>query len=641
MSTSDRSERRSSQRQLTDSDDRQRNPPRSQLSKANKYQRYVSRRQMLAASGAAGVAALAGCMNDNEDEDLLDETDLDPVLEDVDYNENYEEEFEVVYPSPELNPVDDDYIFNPYHPRWNPGDLGQEFGFEYLTIYHTERSEYLPRIADDWSIDDDTLRTEVSLSEEYAWSTGEDITAHDFVTAYKLDGYMGLGMQDFVDIEEGIYAEDDYTLVIEPREEYSDMEEELWMTEWAETNLTVSEAQYGHFVEDFEEATTEDETQRVQESLINYEVSWDEVMYSGPWVFVEANEQFADQVPNPEHPIAQDWEFFQRTGMYVDEEGIQSGEVDWGDDTPEIRDVPDKYGTGPLPYDGQSFAIIFGNNDEYIRDHPEVRKAITYAVDVPYLTESTATDGTEYDEYSAGIDSLYVEDYVDADALDAMPNYAPQDTDRAAELLESVGFERSNGTWQTPEGDTWTLNFSVGNWFESHSEVISNNLQEFGIDVDHYVEEMPTWQATTRADLDFDLTVHLNYGQARNYHPYSDFDGIFNDTNLGLFTERTGIVEEDVEVPEVGNPDGDTVTFNIPAELEAMSTADSEEELVSHATNLAWVHNQLLPAAVCFPWGGGHYWVNTEDWNFDLESDDWLTSNRLTHYLLENGLERV
>lgn len=27
------------------------------------------------------------------------------------------------------------------------------------------------------------------------------------------------------------------------------------------------------------------------------------------------------------------------------------------------------------------------------------------------------------------------------------------------------------------------------------------------------------------------------------------------------------------------------------------------------------------------------------NWDFDVEFDDWLTSNRIAHYMIENGLE--
>ncbi|NGM69800.1 ABC transporter substrate-binding protein [Natronolimnobius sp. AArcel1] len=602
----------------------------------NHRKEYLSRRKLLALSGATGAAALAGCFGGDDDDasDIIPGQELDTV--EVDYNENYEDEWDEAVPAGDVNPYNDQYLFNPYTPAWDSGDGGQEFTNEYLSVYNTETGEFVERIADGWDIDDD-LTTTIDISDEYGWSNGDDITAHDFETEMRLAAYMEMGMQDFVDPDEGIYAEDDYTLVIEPRDEYTDLEEELWMNNWAETILQVNDEQYGTYIEQFEEAEDEDEMQSIREDVLNFEPSWDEALFSGPFVFVEANEQYADQVPNPEHPIAQDWEFYLRYGVYTDEEGAQAGEVDWVHNDPTIEDLPDIYDEPPVSFSGQSFAIIFGIEDEYIREYPEVRQAIAYAIDMENLVE-VAAPGTPVDEYSTGIDYGYVENFVHEDVLDAMPNYAPQDTDMAAELLEDVGFENDGDEWLTPDGDTWTLNFPVGDWFETHSEVMSNNLAEFGIDMDYYVEEFPTWESETDANLDYDLTVHLNYGMARDYHPYADLDEEFNNPDRGLFTERTGIVDEEVEVPEVGNPDGDMVTFNIEEELEAIATAADEDELMEHSSNLAWVHNQLLPGVTVFPWSE-HYFVNAEDWDFDLETDDWLTSNRIAHYLVENGLQ--
>ncbi|GAB7018307.1 ABC transporter substrate-binding protein [Halostagnicola bangensis] len=603
---------------------------------SNHREEYLLRRQLLALSGAAGVATLAGCFGDDDASDLLGDDNLENVVGDVDFNENYEDEYDQAVPSGAVNPFSDEYLFNPYHPNWSAGDGGQEFCNEYLTVYNTETDEFIPRVAEDWEIDDD-LRTVVSLSEDYGWSTGGDVTAQDFATEMRLSAYMGMGMQDFVDPDEGIYAEDDYTLVIEPRDEYTDLEEGLWMNQWAETILQVSEEQFGQFIEAFEDAEDEDEMQSIREEVLRFEPSWDQTIFSGPFIFVDANEQYADQVPNPEHPIAQDWDFYLRHGVYEDEEGVQAGEVDWEHNNPDIEGVPDQYDEPPVSFSGQSFAIIYGTNDEYIRDYPEVRQAIAYAIDMENLVD-VASPGTPIDEYSTGIDYGYVENFVEEDALDAMANYAPEDTDTAAELLEEVGFEYDGDQWLTPDGDVWTVRFPVSDWFDTHSELIYNNLAEFGIDMDWYVEEDPTWNAEVMDPLDFDMTVHLNYGMARDYHPYADLYEEFHNPDRGLFTERTGIVEEEVEVPEVGNPDGDAVTFDIEEELESMAVAQDDDELMEHATNLAWVHNQLVPGVTVYPWSE-HYYVNAGDWDFDLETDDWLTSNRIAHYLLQHGLQ--
>lgn len=592
----------------------------------------VSRRRMLAVLSAAGATALAGCFSgDNEANDLLNSaSEYDDILDEVDYNENYEEDYHQVIPD-SANPYNDEFVRNPYHLN---GDVDQLFGNEYLTVYNTDLGEFVPRIADDWEVGED-LTTEITLNEDYAWSNGTDVTAHDFVTQLKLDGYTELGIEQYIDPEEGVYADGDYTLVIEPRDDLTDLEDGLWINQWAETILYVSEEQFGEFVERFENAADDEEIQNIQEDLINLNLSWNQALYSGPFVYVEANEEYADQVPNPEHPIAQEWDFYLRANLYEGEEGLRAEKVDWLHQEPTLNNVPDIYDEPPVSYSGQSFAIIFGPEDEYIRDNPEVRQALSYAVDMPHIVETTAPN-TPVDEYGTGIDAGYVENFVHREVLDAMPNYAPQDTDTAQGLLENVGFELDDNQWYTPDGNRWTINFPVGNWFENHSEIISNNLSEFGINMDHYVMQFPTWESDVHSTLDFDMTSHLNYGVAFDYHPYSDLDGAFRHPDRHVFKD-VELFEPEVEVPEVGVPDGDMVTMNIIDKLDEMRLAEDEEELMNHASDLAWAHNYLLPGVTVMPWSE-HFWINVGEWDFDIETNDWLTSNREVHYLLQNGL---
>ncbi|WP_241175383.1 ABC transporter substrate-binding protein [Natronolimnobius sp. AArcel1] len=583
-------------------------------------------------SGAAGATMLAGCFGGGDDDasDLIDGDEYEDILDEVDYNEDYEDEFHQVVPD-SANPYNDEFVRNPYH---IVGDVDQLFGNEYLSVYNTETDEFVQRLAADWEVDDD-LTTTVTISDEYAWSNGTDITANDLVTQLKLDAYMQVGLEDYVDPEDGFYTEGDYTFVIEPNDEFTDLEEGLWMNQWAETILFVSEEQFGQYVERFEDANDDDGVESVQQDLIELELSWNEALYSGPFVYVEANEQYSDQIPNPEHPIAQEWDFYLRTGVYEGEEGLRAGEVDWEHAEPQLEDLPDIYEEPPVSFSGQSFAILFGSQDEYIRDYPEVRQALSYAVDMQNLVDVTSP-GTPLDEYGTGIDAGYVENFVDEDVLEAMTNYTPHDTDTATELLEEVGFEQDDGQWFTPDGDEWTINFPVGDWFEDHSQVISNNLSEFGIDMDYYVTEFPTWESEHAQTFEYDMTVHLNYGMAGSYHPYSDLDGAFRHPDRHAIDDL-GFFDEEVEVPEVGNSDGEMITMNLDEELDAMRLAQSEEELQDYASELAWAHNYLLPGVSIMPWSE-HYWVNAGEWDFDIESDDWLNTNREIHYLLENGL---
>lgn len=609
------------------------------------WRERISRRRMIALTGTAGAGMLAGCMGDGEDpEDVIPTTDGDGGNQsdgttpsdgngsNEDLAETYEEDLHQVVPSGAVNPYDGEWIFNPYHTSWNPGDA-QEMGYEYLAVYNTAEGEFLPRVGEEWSHEDGVSRA--TLSEDYAWSDGTPLTAEDLVTTYKLSIYMDQGISQFID-PDGVRADGDYAFELEPKSEFENVEESLWYNQWVETLINTPASHFGEYVERFEDASTEDEITSVQQDLVEYDPHWDESVFSGPFVYIEANEEYADQIPNQEHPIAQDFGFYQRHGVYEEEAGLRAGEVDYHHQSSTLQGLPDKYDSPPVSFSGQSFAILFGPGDEFVRDDRRVRQAIAHAVDFESMRDSTKP-GTPVDEYSGGIDSGYIEHFVQEDVLSGMTNYVPRDTDRATTLLEEAGFSRDSGTWYTPNDSEWTLNFPVGNWFNTPSEIVANNLSEFGVSVDHYVDEMATWNAEVEQPLDYDISLHLNYGEARQYHAYPDLEAAYFGSTRGAINQVESVSEE-VEVPEPGNPDGDSMTINVRDTLDQLSVAGSDEEVMELSTQLSWAHNQLLPGAQVFPWSE-FYWVNAGEWNFDLETDDWLTSNRIAHYFLQNGLQ--
>ncbi|RRJ31577.1 ABC transporter substrate-binding protein [Halocatena pleomorpha] len=588
----------------------------------------ISRRKVLAATGAMGIGTIAGCLSSDDNKELLNQG-LETVA--VDYNENYEEEMNEAVPGGAVNPYNGEYIFNPYHSSWNPGDA-QETSFEYLLVYSTEEGGFIPRVAKNWQYDAKAGSTRVDISDKYSWSDGSQITSADFVTALKLQAYLEQGLEIYVD-PRTITTDGDYAFQMELRDEYHGIGKDLWLNQWAETLLNVSEAQYGQFIERFESG--DDKTEQIQQDVVSFEPKWDQVLFSGPFVFVEANEEYADQVPNPEHPVAQDWEFYLRHGQAEDEEGLRAGDVDWAHNNRNIDDLPKKYDVPPVSYSGQSFALLFGPEDEYIRDIPKVRQAIAHAIDFETLANELVPD-TSYDRYSCGIDAGYVDLFVAEEVLEAMTNYIPPNQNRAARLLEDAGFTRDDGAWYTPDDERWELNFPVGDWFRESSEMIYNSLDSFGIKIDHYIEEMTTWKSEVEDGSKYDISVHLNYGMARKYHAYSDLQNELFGPTRGAVSEL-GLFDNEVEVPEVGNSNGDMITVNLEETLSALATTKNNDKIVEHATKLAWAHNYLLPGAMVHPWSE-HYWVNVGDWNFNIESNAWLTSNRITHYFLEHGL---
>ena len=609
----------------------------------------VSRRKMLALTGTAGIGVIAGCSGGDDPENPEDiegattqsgdggdggDGGGDGGSEETGSSSsgNYEEELNQVVPSGAVNPFDGEYIFNPYHTSWNPGDA-QEMSFEYFAVYNTEKGEFIPRVGKEWSHENGV--TTATINENYGWSDGTPVTAEDFVTTIKLSAYMGQSISEFVN-PEGVRTTGDYTFEIELKDEVKSTGESLWNQQWVETLLTSPTKLYGEYIEKFADASGDDAVTSVQQEVVEYKLEWSDALFSGPFMYVEANEEYADQIPNPNHPIAKDFGFYHRHGVYEEEAGLRAGEVDYHHQSSTLKGLPEKYDSPPVSYSGQTFALLFGPEDKHIKNDHRVRRAIAHAIDFGSVTQSTKP-GTPVDKYSGGIDSGYIKQYVDENVLSSMVNYAPKDTERAATLLEEAGFSKQGGSWMTPDGNKWKLNFPVGNWFATPSQIIADNLSQFGVTVDHYVDEMATWNAEVEQPLKYDISLHLNYGQARQYHSYPDLNQAYYGDTRGA-VNQVGTISEEVEVPEPGNPDGSTVTINIRDALGKLSSTNSDEEVTNLSTQLSWAHNYLLPAAQIFPWSE-FYWVNAGEWNFDLESDAWLTSNRMAHYFLQNGLQ--
>lgn len=594
----------------------------------------LSRRKLLALTGTAGIGVLAGCSGGNNPDNPGDiKGATDESSSDLDSVGDYEKNMSQLVPSGAVNPYDGEYIFNPYHTSWNPGDA-QEMSYEYLAVYNTAKGEFIPRVGKEWSHKDGV--STVTLNEDYAWSDGTPVTAKDFVTNYKLAIYMEQPISEFLN-PDGVRTTGEYSFELQPKKEFSNIETNLWYNQWLESVVHTPASHFGEFVKKFDNASSDSEIKSIRQEVINYDPHWDEMVFSGPFVYIEANEEYADQVPNPHHPIAKDFGFYQRHGVYEDEAGLRAGEVDYHHQSSTLKQLPKKYDSPPVAFSGQSFALLYGPEDEFIKNDPRVRKALAFAINTKKVVKSTKK-GTPVDKHSGGIGSGYINHFVKKDVLSSMTNYVPRDTERARTLLEDAGFSKNSGSWHTPDGTKWKLNFPVGNWFSTPSQLIADNLSQFGINVDHYVDEMATWNAEVEQNLNYDISLHLDYGRARQYHAYPDLENVYFGSKRGAVNE-VGSLAKQVEVPKTGNPNSATTKLDIRKTLDKLSVAGSQKEVTNHATRLSWAHNQLLPGVQLFPWSE-FYWVNAGEWNFDLETDVWKTSNRIAHYFLQNGLQQ-
>lgn len=177
--------------------------------------------------------------------------------------------------------------------------------------------------------------------------------------------------------------------------------------------------------------------------------------------------------------------------------------------------------------DGQGVVVVTLNDDNEALSDPEVRRAISTAVDKEaVLAAATSGYGTELGGPAVPTDPYY-EDFSETYSYDP---------EAAEEILEEVGVE------------DLTLNFTVPNrpYAEATAQVIQDNLADIGVTVNLETQEFPAvWIEENMTERNFDLTVvsHVenrnlvNYGNPDYYWGYdseevrSDFEDAVSATD--------------------------------------------------------------------------------------------------------------
>ena len=155
--------------------------------------------------------------------------------------------------------------------------------------------------------------------------------------------------------------------------------------------------------------------------------------------------------------------------------------------------------------DTQAVAVLAMSNDHEELSDPEVREAISLAIDKEaVLAAATTGHGTILGGPSVPTDSYY-QDYSEE---------RPHDPEAAEELLEQAGVE------------DLSLRFTLPNrpYAEAIAQVVQDDLGEIGISVDLETQEFPAvWVEQTMTNQDYDLTV-VSHVEPRNMINYDDPD---------------------------------------------------------------------------------------------------------------------
>lgn len=124
-------------------------------------------------------------------------------------------------------------------------------------------------------------------------------------------------------------------------------------------------------------------------------------------------------------------------------------------------------------------------------------------------------------------DTMAVPKYMSMSQLKGMNQYQ-YNPGKAAQLLQSAGFTKKNGTWYMPNGKVWTVTItedSAYSFFVEDGLAISNMLKRFGIKADEVTVNPATYVTQLKAGNYSIGEWYMDWGGTPN--PLADFAATF------------------------------------------------------------------------------------------------------------------
>ncbi|PJF20937.1 MAG: hypothetical protein CUN56_13640 [Phototrophicales bacterium] len=375
-------------------------------------------------------------------------------------------------------------------PNTNLGNVYRELVELAPAFYIWSDDSYVPMLAESWGFTEDGSAYEITLRSDAMWSNGSMVDADDVVTTYALGKLTGWSQFNYIDEVEKV---DDYTVRFHFIGEPSLLAEQLILRE-----PIVADDTYGEYaaraLELFETGVdnTSDEWQALLTEVREFRP--EEYIASGPYTYTlddvgdsymtlkwQPNSIFSDQVQFGElrlwagetdstTPLVLSGEIAHSTNVYPPatvETFVEQG----------LRIITIPRGYGP--------AMLFNWNVSPW-DKVEVRQAVALVINRDqnaFVTNGLGAVGTEY---MAGILDSSVETMLPQDVIDQLDRYE-YDEERAAALLESVGYSRnSDGIWADADGNTlsaeWIFPAEFADFAGASQDAIAQ-LNAFGFDI--------------------------------------------------------------------------------------------------------------------------------------------------------------
>lgn len=348
-----------------------------------------------------------------------------------------------------------------------------------------------------WSVDSVELENNgcevvLNFNDQYQWWDGTQMTAEDYLTLRTLTSYQTYGQPGEWPVQ--FELDDDYTF----REIHSTPNNPAIQRSSYLTPVTTRRDYWQSWVEDFDDASSQDQIDTITSELTEYRISMQELVDEGL-----GNGMWIPQQWDPTEVVLEKFDGHPRaswTNLETDRwKLISENQVAiqaFGDDQLDIGEgllAQVRQGSNPNIEIFQEFPqggvpkLTFNFNNEHLAKQ-KVRQAIGHIINYEELRAIIrSTHGTNYlpYEYNIGMSNSLGRNFLGEDWMSDLIDYGQNSREeRAVELMNEAGYTRVGGVWVDSNGnEIEPLDYITPPWpiYQTISRYISPTLEDFGI----------------------------------------------------------------------------------------------------------------------------------------------------------------
>lgn len=352
-----------------------------------------------------------------------------------------------------------------------------------LAVYRAADQEYLPMLANEWSVGEDSKTFDVTLRNDAKWLSGDMFTSKDVWTTFMLYRLVGNPVWNYISSVEMV-ADDQVSFAIQ--------NPTIMLVRYVLRKPMVDYLTYGEYADKAQAILDggKDESSEEWKALANdFSIFRPEyVNATGPYYLDPAKvNQSNVELQKNENSFLADTVNFDKVIVYNGDVPdltplVLNGEVDYLTHqfpAPSLETFL-KMGYTTIQLQGVDGIAIYFNEAVKPLDQKEVRQAIAYVVDRNRVGELALPGVTRGTKYISGLGDTMTETWVDVTKLtDYSVNH-----EKAAQLLETAGLSKKDGQWFLADGKQFTLALQCPtSWSDGATAAseVAQQLTAFGI----------------------------------------------------------------------------------------------------------------------------------------------------------------